>query len=63
MGEAIVQNSGPVLSSSHSLAQHRHEPSAPVGQPSGPTHISHPTDRRGYDLHGVHGDLVDHLLL
>lgn len=29
----------------------------------GHTHIGHPTDGRGYDLHGVHGDFVDHLLL
>ena len=28
-----------------------------------PAHIGHPTDRRRYDPHGVHGDLVDHLLL
>lgn len=30
---------------------------------AGPTHVGHPTDRRGDDLHSVHGDFVDHPLL
>ena len=27
------------------------------------TYMGHPTDRRGDDLHGIHGDFVDHLFL
>lgn len=34
-----------------------------AGRWLGLTHVGHPTDRRGYDPHNIHGDFVDHPLL